>query len=302
MNASASCFWLLRSVVAIAFILALASVGNSIAARMAMIAITTSSSIRVNPSVSSSFGELFSSLFSTVVRMRNHTLLSLQAHYNSAFCGSTVRLKAQPVLKGGKRWPSRPVCALRIAGSRQRQTRRRHAVMLKAGNHPVDVPVHRLVPEPAKLDLSTVCRCRDLRQCRRFQPFVRFRMAVCERGGAGIIVEIGRRIYPTACVRRVRHGKGPGPGVEIAGIRLFDEDHRSRHVRQCVQLYNDAGRAPIAIHPIGLGIAVKSPGGSRSLPLEPQIARTVVRPGRGVIRPERPLAEPLLHEGYRLVL
>ena len=47
--ASAICFMLLRQDVALAFSLARDNAGRSIAARMAMMAITTSSSINVNP-------------------------------------------------------------------------------------------------------------------------------------------------------------------------------------------------------------------------------------------------------------
>ena len=43
------CLLLLRHLVVKAFVLALASAGSTIAARMAMIAMTTNSSIRVNP-------------------------------------------------------------------------------------------------------------------------------------------------------------------------------------------------------------------------------------------------------------
>src|SRR6266571_5839819 len=45
----ANCFWLLRQVVIVALSLARLKAGSSIAARIAMMAMTTSSSIRVNP-------------------------------------------------------------------------------------------------------------------------------------------------------------------------------------------------------------------------------------------------------------
>jgi hypothetical protein len=57
-QASASCFWLLKHTAAVAFCFALLRAGNSIAARMAMMAITTSSSIRVNPEVKRACGSL----------------------------------------------------------------------------------------------------------------------------------------------------------------------------------------------------------------------------------------------------
>src|ERR1700677_4678045 len=47
-NANPSCFWLLRQLASVAFNLALAKTGSRIAARIAMIAITTNSSIKVN--------------------------------------------------------------------------------------------------------------------------------------------------------------------------------------------------------------------------------------------------------------
>src|SRR5690348_3325826 len=47
-HASVSCFWLLKHVAACALSFALLNAGSSIAARMAMIAITTSNSISVN--------------------------------------------------------------------------------------------------------------------------------------------------------------------------------------------------------------------------------------------------------------
>ncbi len=49
MIASAICFWLLRQLVCLAFSRAFAKTGKRMAARMAMIAITTNSSISVNP-------------------------------------------------------------------------------------------------------------------------------------------------------------------------------------------------------------------------------------------------------------
>src|SRR5579862_4671113 len=48
-HAVANCLWLLRQLVWMAFCLAWSSTGNSIAARMAIMAITTSSSIKVKP-------------------------------------------------------------------------------------------------------------------------------------------------------------------------------------------------------------------------------------------------------------
>src|SRR5215469_2226566 len=48
-HAVANCFWLLRQLVWMAFCLALSSTGTNIAAKMAIIAITTSSSIKVKP-------------------------------------------------------------------------------------------------------------------------------------------------------------------------------------------------------------------------------------------------------------
>jgi len=49
-QASDNCFWLLAQAAPVAFNLALASAGKSMPARIAMIAMTTSSSMRVNPS------------------------------------------------------------------------------------------------------------------------------------------------------------------------------------------------------------------------------------------------------------
>src|SRR5260370_42655104 len=51
LHASVSCFWLLKHVAACALNLALDKAGSSIAARIAMIAMTTSNSIRVKAQV-----------------------------------------------------------------------------------------------------------------------------------------------------------------------------------------------------------------------------------------------------------
>src|SRR5579859_2799038 len=59
-HAIPSCFWLLTQVAPMAFNLALDNAGKSIAARMAMMAITTNSSINVKPCVPAI---LFESLF-----------------------------------------------------------------------------------------------------------------------------------------------------------------------------------------------------------------------------------------------
>src|ERR1700677_3307775 len=48
-QASANCFWLLKQVDCVAFSLARANAGSNIAAKMAIMAITTSNSINVKP-------------------------------------------------------------------------------------------------------------------------------------------------------------------------------------------------------------------------------------------------------------
>src|ERR1700691_1192241 len=48
-QASANCFWLIKQVACVAFSLARANAGSNIAAKMAIMAITTSNSINVKP-------------------------------------------------------------------------------------------------------------------------------------------------------------------------------------------------------------------------------------------------------------
>src|ERR1039457_1626866 len=70
------CLWLLRQLMALAFSLALLKAGKSIAARMAMMAITTNSSIRVKPAgpVARRMGVAF--LYSVLI-IATHILLGL---------------------------------------------------------------------------------------------------------------------------------------------------------------------------------------------------------------------------------
>src|ERR1035437_1177686 len=82
------CLWLLRQLMALAFSLALLKAGKSIAARMAMMAITTNSSIRVKPAgpVARRMGAAF--LYSVLI-IATHILLLTPALMGDPFTAVT---------------------------------------------------------------------------------------------------------------------------------------------------------------------------------------------------------------------
>src|SRR5437667_433773 len=95
---SVSCFRLLTQAMAWALVLALLNAGNNIAAKMAMMAITTSSSMRVNPKRKFVFANVrfVSKDFITVVKGLTDSYRSkILGLVNCAFAGTGEAEKSQ---------------------------------------------------------------------------------------------------------------------------------------------------------------------------------------------------------------